>query len=116
MYKKLGPFDHYEHLDPNEDLDDGSRSTNLDFDIRKSGALYRGMVNSASQKPDGIGFKVYPNGSVFEGYFEEGQINGYGRGVTHKGEVYQGPFFYDCMDGVGLFQWPDNRMYYGEFT
>lgn len=73
------------------------------------------MCNSATQKPDGIGFKVYPNGSIFEGYFEEGQINGYGRAVTHKGEVYQGPFFYDCMDGTGLFQWPDNRSYFGEF-
>ena len=103
VYKKLGPFDHYQHLDPMEDLDDGSRSMCNDFDVRKSGALFRGMVNQLTQKPDGLGFKVFPNGSVFEGFFEEGQINGYGRGVTNKGELYQGPFKYDSMDGVGLF-------------
>jgi hypothetical protein len=39
-------------------------------------------------KPDGYGFKVYPNNAIFEGYFCEGQINGWGRGVTPKGEVY----------------------------
>ena len=42
-----------------------------------------------SGKPDGIGFKVYPNNSMFEGYFDGGQIHGMGRGITSRGEVYQ---------------------------
>ena len=68
-----------------------------------------------SQKPDGVGFKVYPSSALFEGFFEEGQINGYGRGITSRGEVYQGPFVYDVMEGQGLYQWPDGRLYYGYF-
>ena len=44
----------------------------MDFEQRKSGAQYRGMVSLESMKPDGIGFKVYPNNAIFEGFFEEG--------------------------------------------
>ena len=50
--------------------------------------MYRGQINEQSNKPDGFGFKVYPNNSIFEGFFAEGQINGWGRGITPKGEVY----------------------------
>jgi len=75
----------------------------MDFDTRKSGAQYRGQINMETSKPDGMGFKVYPNNSIFEGFFEEGQINGMGRGITSRGEVYQGPFVYDSMQGEGLF-------------
>jgi hypothetical protein len=64
------------------------RSLRLDFDTRKSGAMFRGQASVATQKPDGTGFKVYPNNSIFEGFFEDGQINGWGRGITAKGEVY----------------------------
>jgi len=60
----------------------------LDFDTRKSGAMYKGQLSSATQKSDGMGFKVYPNNSIFEGNFEDGQINGLGRGITARGEVY----------------------------
>jgi hypothetical protein len=59
-------------MDPEALEDDDSRAMRLDFDVRKSGALYKGQVNDMTQKPDGTGFKVYPNGSIFEGYFCEG--------------------------------------------
>lgn len=64
------------------------RSLRLDFESRKSGAIFRGQTSLATQKPDGYGFKAYPNNSIFEGFFIEGQINGYGRGITARGEVY----------------------------
>ena len=110
----LGPFDHYEHQEIDDDLE-AQRTLNMEFVPRRSGAIYRGQYEIENGKPDGIGFKVYPNNALFEGFFEEGQINGYGRGITSRGEVYQGPFVYDKMDGVGLFQWPDGRVYYGNF-
>ena len=78
--------------------------------------MYRGQVNSENFKPDGTGFKVYPNNALFEGFFEEGQINGHGRGISSRGEVYQGPFQYDTMHGEGLFQWPDGRLFFGNFN
>ena len=114
IYRVLGPFDHFEHHDADDDLDT-QRTMKKDFEVRRSGAQYRGQVSSENDKPDGIGFKIYPNGSMFEGFFEEGQINGYGRGITSRGEVYQGPFLYDAMHGKGLFQWPDGRLFFGDF-
>lgn len=115
IYRTLGPFDHFENRDPEENEMDGQRDLRTDFDERKSGALYRGQVNEQTQRPDGMGFKVYPNNAIFEGFFCEGQINGWGRGITPKGEVYQGPFVYDSMCGEGLFQWPDGRLFFGHF-
>ena len=114
IYNVLGPFDHHAHCAADDELD-SQRTMKDDFEGRRSGARYRGQVSSQSLKPDGIGFKVYPNNAMFEGFFEEGMINGYGRGITSRGEVYQGPFVYDTMEGKGLFQWPDGRLFFGNF-
>ena len=79
------------------------KTMSMTFDKRKSGAQYRGEYSSQTDKPDGRGFKVFPNGSIYEGFFEQGQTHGKGRGVTSRGEVYEGDFKYDMMDGKGLF-------------
>ena len=71
IYRLLGPFDHYEHHDADDELDT-QRSLSTDFIFRKSGARYRGQVHLESTKPDGIGFKIYANNSIFEGFFSEG--------------------------------------------
>jgi len=60
-------------------------------------------VNQASGKPEGKGIKIYPNGSVYEGYFADGHTHGSGRGVTSRGDVFQGTFNYDQMEGYGYF-------------
>ena len=44
----------------------------MEFDSRRSGAKFRGQVHIESHRPDGMGFKIYPNDSLFEGFFEEG--------------------------------------------
>lgn len=69
IYKKLGPFDHFEYASAREESVE--KNLRLEFDQRRSGALFRGQTNQAD-KPDGFGFKVYPNNSLFEGYFTEG--------------------------------------------
>lgn len=65
------------------------------FEIRRSGANYRGEFGAETGKPDGVGLKIYPNGSIYEGFFSDGHTNGKGRGISSKGEVYQGMFVYD---------------------
>ena len=102
IYRTLGPFDHYAHVDVDDDMDT-QRFFKMDFEQRRSGAMFRGQYNIDSMKPDGFGLKVYANNAMFEGFFEEGRINGFGRGITSRGEVYQGPFVYDSMHGQGLF-------------
>ena len=115
IYKELGPFDHFLHHSLDEDLDT-QRVMRLDWDYRKSGAMYRGQSDMDSAKPDGIGFKIYPGNAIYEGAFDGGQFNGFGRAITSKGDVYQGMFEYDAMHGMGLFQWTDGRLYYGNFN
>lgn len=45
------------------------------FTQRKSGAQFRGQLNGGD-KPDGMGFKVFPNNSLYEGNFEDGMVHG----------------------------------------
>jgi hypothetical protein len=88
IYKKLGPFDFY-----SEKIDDDTQEEKTmvhRLDKRKSGAMFRGELGSQSGRPDGKGFKIFPNGSVYEGFFADGHTNGLGRGITSRGEVYQG--------------------------
>jgi hypothetical protein len=58
------------------------------FDKRKTGTLFRGEISGVTGKPDGKGIKIFGNGSIYEGYFADGHCNGFGRGVTSRGEVY----------------------------
>ena len=67
IYRKLGPFDHYMFLSEEDEENEDSRTLRLDFEFRKSGTMFRGQTNSSTCKPDGYGFKVFPNGGVFEG-------------------------------------------------
>ena len=71
LYKTLGPFDHYEHHSIDDDMD-VSRALRLDWEYRKSGAQFRGQSDMETGKPDGMGFKLYPNNSMFEGFFVSG--------------------------------------------
>ena len=98
IYRTLGPFDHWEHFNPDDDMGE-ERSMTLEFEKRKSGAAYRGQVHVDTLRPDGFGIKIYPNSSVFEGRFSDGKVHGWGRGITSRGEIYQGPFFNDMMHG-----------------
>ena len=114
-YKRLGPFDHYEHVNEEVAEDENQRIVVFNWETRPSGAMHKGQVNAASGKADGWGLKIWPNGSMYEGRFEAGQISGYGRGITVKGEIYQGEFLYDSMDGEGVYQFNDGRIYIGQF-
>jgi len=93
IYKSMGPYDHFAHKDLEDNEQESDRRLQKEFCQRKSGAQFRGQMNSRD-KPDGNGFKVFPNNSVYEGFFEDGMVHGQGRGITSRGEVYEGNF--DC--------------------
>jgi hypothetical protein len=108
-YHLLGPFDFYKYkADPddgddlssvkftNTDTDDGpKRDMQVELLPRRSGALYRGEILDTSNRPDGLGFKIFHKKSLYEGHFKNGACHGYGRGISAKGEVYQGMFNQD---------------------
>lgn len=74
-----------------EKIDEESADTKTmvsKFDTRKTGTMFRGEISSISGKPDGKGIKIFPNGSIFEGFFADGHTHGLGRGVSSRGEVF----------------------------
>ena len=116
IYKLLGPFDYNAYSgateEDQEDIPNGSdagassrslvedmRLREYGWQTRKSGAQYRGDVTTYNKRPDGQGIKIFNGKSLYEGYFQEGKCHGYGRGITGAGEVYQGGFNEDQMDG-----------------
>lgn len=109
IYKLMGPFDFFQFKALETDQEDESahldsedgnkRDLQVHFEKRRSGANYRGEVSTSSGRPDGMGFKVFHKRSVYEGYFKNGMCHGQGRGITSKGEVYQGQFIDDQIDG-----------------
>lgn len=94
----LGPFDFFQKepkkskKDDDEFDEDNKRCMEMEWVKRRSGAEFRGETNQENKRPDGMGIKIYDGTSLYEGYFKDGQCDGIGRGITSKGEVYQGDF------------------------
>lgn len=104
IYKQLGPFDFYQNgFKVESDEASDMKAMQEKYEKRRSGAMFRGEISQTSGKPEGRGIKIFPNGSIFEGYFSDGHTHGIGRGVTSRGEVYQGFFVMDQMEGIGFF-------------
>lgn len=105
VYEKLGPFnfqkyDHYQFpsfFDDDEKAEEMKRIEETryqqnEFEVRKSGAIYRGEALVTNGRPDGKGFKIFKGQSIYEGWFMNGLCSGYGRAITSRGEIYQGKF------------------------
>lgn len=91
----LGPFDYtlYDEEDRedgrgSDDSFDDKRMWQTEFEKRKSGAEYRGELDTDNYRPDGKGFKVHNLRSVYEGYFKDGEFHGFGRAIDAKGNCY----------------------------
>lgn len=52
--------------------------------------------------PNGKGFKIFDDGSVYEGYFMNGKYHGYGRLIT-DGNIYEGQWSDNKLNGKGTY-------------
>ena len=75
---------------------------------------YMGFWN-LSLKPNGYGILIKSDGSRYEGYFTNGQLNGRGRYFTSKGEFFEGNFKSGTASGLGIFIHPDGNVYKGDW-
>jgi hypothetical protein len=57
----------------------------------------------------------YAGGDFFEGNFENGAKNGYGKMTWSSGGVYEGNFENGAIDGYGKIIWPDGGVYEGNW-
>jgi hypothetical protein len=71
----------------------------------EGGLTYEGQVmkNSTTTRC-GYGKLSWPDGSFFEGYWEDGKADGRGVFRTSEGEILEGEWKKDVASGLGVFK------------
>ena len=67
------------------------------------GKVYKGQWNKRTGEREGVGIQFWPDGSKYEGQWEQGQANGRGRMTHSNGDVYEGAWVRDKANGFGVF-------------
>lgn len=95
---KLGPFE------ANWDVKPAVKERELrKLQTEENGCSYYGYWRLNSNKKDGYGQQIYPSGAKYEGFWEEGEINGKGRLIYENGDYYIGDFINGKAHGEGTF-------------
>lgn len=104
--------------------------------VYREGESYLGQYNEGDR--EGFGVQIWPDGSIYEGYWlkdkfsdfgrfvhkegdyyvgtwKEGMANGKGKLVHTDGSEYEGDWVMDEKSGKGKQVWKDGSMYEGEF-
>ena len=81
----------------------------------ENGAKYFGEINPVNQEKDGKGKQVWPDGSVYEGWWRNDKANGKGRLIHGDGDVYEGDWYEDKAHGYGIYTHSDGAQYRGEW-
>lgn len=94
-------------------LNDGTQliiSKSSDADV-----ITKGEFNSKTNIPHGRIQRKWPDGSVYEGYFLEGQANIKGRLLHADGDVYDGQWINGKAEGEGVYFHSNGNKYEGEW-
>ena len=67
------------------------------------GAVYVGEWLVNTQVKQGRGLSIWPDGSLYEGYWRDGKACGKGRLIHADGDVYVGSWKNDKADGFGIY-------------
>lgn len=78
------------------------------------GSVYIGSWNSEGNR-QGEGHLLFPDGTRYDGYFEDGLFNGLGVLIFTDGARYEGEFFQGWFHGYGVFWRVDGTRHEGEF-
>ena len=80
-----------------------------------TGERYEGQINSTGMR-QGKGRVFYPNGSFYEGYWNEDLFQGRGRYIDLvEDSVYEGSFNKGTKEGHGILTDRDGDIYNGEW-
>ena len=84
----------------------------------ENGDVYLGEWNSDTDEPDGYGIRVYnASGSIYQGYFDNGERHGRGIYISGKGrfsgDYFVGDFSKNDKHGFGVYHYSDGRYYKG---
>ena len=73
---------------------------------------YEGEWNAQNLR-DGRGIQIWPNGSIYEGYWRNGKTHGKGRLIHADGDVQEGDWVEDKAHGYGSYVHNDGSKYEG---
>ena len=79
-----------------------------------NGTKYRGEIDPRSRAMHGRGILEYSEGSVYEGEFKQGRVEGVGVMKRANGEVRRGTFLGGRLHGKGSVLYPNQSRYEGE--
>jgi len=84
------------------------------FQIWPDGSLYEGFWGNDS-KANGKGRLIHADGDVYEGEWKDDKAHGYGVYMHADGARYEGYWSEDKQHGRGVEQWPDGAVYDGNY-
>ena len=82
--------------------------------LMENQAIYIGEWNQNNLR-NGKGVQKWPDGSMYEGYWENDKANGKGRLIHANGDVYEGDWKDDKAHGHGLYIHNDGAKYEGQW-
>jgi len=65
----------------------------------ENGAKYEGQWDEKTGMRDGIGVQIWPDGSVYEGYWKNDKAHGVGRLIHADKDIYEGDWINDKAHG-----------------
>lgn len=109
ILKNLGPFDY------GTPEGDGVRREKRPITLIDNKTKYEGEWNLLTNERDGMGVLVWPDGSIYEGFWRRNKANGKGRLIHADKDVYLGDWLDDKAHGNGSYIHADGAKYVGEW-
>ena len=90
---------------------------NQEYIDPESGVEYSGQWMLLNEKDGrvGRGIQIWPDGSVYEGYWWDNMANGIGRFIHSEGDVYMGNWVNDMSQGYGVYYHLNGTVYEGDW-
>ena len=74
------------------------------------------VIHSKKLTKEGFGVQIWPNGSLYIGFFSRGERNYQGRLIFQNGDFYEGDWINGVANGYGKYHHEDGTIYEGEFV
>ena len=80
-----------------------------------NGARYTGQWVVNEDVKQGRGTQIWPDGSMYEGYWKNNKAHCKGRLIHSDGDVYDGDWSEDKAHGIGTYSHLDGACYRGQW-